>query len=192
MGAVDEAFYGAVLKACDIPVDEGTLFACHAWQAMEGGTARYNPWNTTYPMPGDSRYNSVGVRNYASKSDGISATAHTLRLHYYDHLRTVFKQSNPVDIGRAIDSSVWGTHGVEAYVKQHWNGGGTQPQYPGTPIREGDRGPAVRKIQLRLHIDVDGIFGEHTKNAVKHFQLLHHLVSDGIVGPRTWYALFGR
>lgn len=49
-----------------------------AWARAEGGTARYNPLNTTQPWPGASDYNSVHVKNYASGASGIAATAATL------------------------------------------------------------------------------------------------------------------
>lgn len=40
-------------------------------------------------------------------------------------------------------------------------------------------------------IDVDGIFGKNTKNAVAAFQSASKLDADGIVGPKTWKALLG-
>jgi peptidoglycan hydrolase-like protein with peptidoglycan-binding domain len=36
---------------------------------------------------------------------------------------------------------------------------------------------------------LDGIFGQKTNTAVKHFQGSKGLVADGIVGPLTWQAL---
>jgi hypothetical protein len=62
----------------------------------------------------------------------------------------------------------------------------------------GARGPAVEELQHRLNaagadptLDVDGMFGEHTRGAVMMFQQSHGLVADGIVGPLTWAALGG-
>ena len=48
-----------------------------AWAKAEGGTAENNPLNTTYPMPWSTNYNPVGVRNYSTPIEGISATAST-------------------------------------------------------------------------------------------------------------------
>ena len=57
----------------------------------------------------------------------------------------------------------------------------------------GARGPVVEELQRRLNaagadpaVDVDGMFGEHTRGAVMMFQQSHGLVADGIVGPLTW------
>lgn len=78
----------------------------------------------------------------------------------------------------------------------------SQPQesYPGTPIREGDRGAFVTVIQTSLNrisqnypaipkVTVDGIFGPATTAAVTAFQAVFDLVPDGIVGRATWYQL---
>jgi len=60
---------------------------------------------------------------------------------------------------------------------------------------QGKTGPEVRAIQRLLRdkfgytLNVDGIFGPETKNAVKDFQSDHGLTSDGIVGPKTWQKL---
>jgi hypothetical protein len=56
-------------------------------------------------------------------------------------------------------------------------------------LRKGDRGPAVRKVQRRLRIGADGVFGPVTHRAVKRFQRRKRLTADGIVGPITRRAL---
>src|SRR5258706_11254188 len=53
------------------------------WQACEGGSATWNPINTTQPEPGATNYNSVGVKNYPDKATGIRGTATTLTNGYY-------------------------------------------------------------------------------------------------------------
>lgn len=58
-------------------------------------------------------------------------------------------------------------------------------------LRNGDRGPAVRRVQELLGIPADGIFGPQTEVAVKRFQRANGLDADGIVGPNTWDALEG-
>jgi hypothetical protein len=71
-----------------------------------------------------------------------------------------------------------------------------KPAYPGTPLKQGSRGPAVRALQRKLRdagwtVAVDGDFGPRTKDAVIAFQRSKRLKDDGIVGPKTWAALFG-
>ena len=59
----------------------------------------------------------------------------------------------------------------------------------------GDRGPEIEELQqvlnlqLALDIDVDGIFGKDTLNAVREFQRRNGLSIDGVVGPNTAAAL---
>ncbi|WP_081412178.1 peptidoglycan-binding protein [Alicyclobacillus herbarius] len=71
------------------------------------------------------------------------------------------------------------------------------PAYPGTIIRQGSTGTAVKEIQQQLNKlgfncgTVDGQFGQKTESAVKAFQKAKGLTQDGQVGPQTWSALFG-
>ena len=78
---------------------------------------------------------------------------------------------------------------------------GNQQSYPGTPLRQGSRGPFVTVIQTELNRisrnypaipkipNVDGIFGPKTEAAVRKFQEIFDLTVDGVVGKATWYAL---
>lgn len=72
--------------------------------------------------------------------------------------------------------------------------------YPGSPIRPGDSGPIVRRIQNSLNIisnnyplipkvTPDGVYGENTEDAVKTFQRIFNLTPDGVVGRATWYKI---
>ena len=56
-------------------------------------------------------------------------------------------------------------------------------------VRKGDRGPAVRRVQSRLGLAADGMFGPQTSRAVRRFQRRRGLTADGIVGPITRQAL---
>jgi peptidoglycan hydrolase-like protein with peptidoglycan-binding domain len=57
-------------------------------------------------------------------------------------------------------------------------------------LRMGSRGAAVVKLQRRLGIAADGIFGPITRARVRAFQKRHGLLVDGIVGPQTRAALY--
>ncbi len=77
---------------------------------------------------------------------------------------------------------------------------GSPESYPGSPLKLGSSGPAVRTIQNQLNnisrnfpkipkVATDGNFGPGTEKSVKVFQEVFHLVPDGIVGRGTWYKL---
>ncbi len=59
-------------------------------------------------------------------------------------------------------------------------------------LRVGSRGPAVVRLQRKLGVATDGIFGPRTRAAVRSYQKRHGLVVDGIVGPQTRSALYDR
>ena len=73
--------------------------------------------------------------------------------------------------------------------------------YPGSPLRLGSSGRAVREAQYYLvlmsayyssipRIAIDGEFGTATQTAVKAFQKLFGLTQDGVIGPATWAKLY--
>jgi len=64
------------------------------------------------------------------------------------------------------------------------NGGAATASVEET-LRKGDRGPAVRRLQRRLGVSADGVFGPQTDRAVRRFQRGNGLEVDGIVGPIT-------
>lgn len=72
--------------------------------------------------------------------------------------------------------------------------------YPGTALRKGDTGNAVRTIQRQLDRiakdypgfgkpEVTGAFDAATQSCVKAFQSYFSLAADGIVGRATWYKI---
>lgn len=72
--------------------------------------------------------------------------------------------------------------------------------YPGSPLREGDRGTNVSILQRQLNritqdypfmgrLAVDGIFGPAMTSTVKKFQKQFSLTADGVVGRATWYKI---
>lgn len=76
-----------------------------------------------------------------------------------------------------------------------------ESSYPGSPLRVGSSGRAVRTIQEQLNrirvnypsipaiTPVDGVFGRQTENAVRAFQRIFDLTADGVVGKKTWYRI---
>ena len=77
-----------------------------------------------------------------------------------------------------------------------------QPEFPGV-LREGDEGDAVRTVQYMLallaefndalaQINIDGVFGPQTTQAVRQFQSQVGLTPDGVVWQMTWRELYRR
>ncbi|HEX8466440.1 MAG TPA: peptidoglycan-binding domain-containing protein [Allosphingosinicella sp.] len=56
-------------------------------------------------------------------------------------------------------------------------------------LRRGDRGEAVKRVQEKVGVGADGVFGPNTEAAVRRSQAAQGLVPDGIVGPKTWEAI---
>ncbi len=56
-------------------------------------------------------------------------------------------------------------------------------------LRRGDRGPLVERVQDKVGVAADAIFGPGTEAAVRQFQRSSGIVPDGIVGPKTWAAI---
>jgi zinc D-Ala-D-Ala carboxypeptidase len=65
-------------------------------------------------------------------------------------------------------------------------------------LEEGDRGEAVRQLQIRLAgypgydstLAIDGVFGPHTESALRRFQDAYNLSVDGVAGSETFKKLY--
>ena len=69
----DKNVYEKILEGIGAkPTPENMKFM-YAWRQSEGKAGRYNPFNTTQPMPGATNFNSVGVKHYLSLEDGVNA-----------------------------------------------------------------------------------------------------------------------
>jgi putative chitinase len=58
-------------------------------------------------------------------------------------------------------------------------------------LKVGSKGEDVKKLQQKLGLGADGIFGPGTERAVKKWQIDNDLAADGIVGEGTWDKMFG-
>ena len=110
-----------------------------------------------------------------------------------------FQRREGLTVDGVVGRTTWTTLYNEFRSIQSDNG--TPNAYPGTPLRQGDRGQNVRLVQFWLKIartvyaslrsvTVDGVFGEATAAAVKRFQSYFGLTSDGVVGRTTWQKLY--
>jgi len=57
-------------------------------------------------------------------------------------------------------------------------------------LKKGSKGDDVKKLQTRLALTADGIFGPDTELKVQAWQAENSLAADGIVGNATWAKLF--
>jgi peptidoglycan hydrolase-like protein with peptidoglycan-binding domain len=76
-----------------------------------------------------------------------------------------------------------------AFADTPQGGGATLSQAAEVVLKRGDRGPAVARVQGRLSLVADGVFGPMTERAVSRFQRRRGLTADGVVGPLTRRAL---
>lgn len=105
-----DAFYADVLRALGMPATANRLRFMRAWRQAEGAEATWNPWNTTWARGRASKYNSVGVGNYATREDGLRASVGTLRLRYYVDLRArLARDDAPELVALSPDLRTWGT-----------------------------------------------------------------------------------
>ena len=57
------------------------------------------------------------------------------------------------------------------------------------PFKKGAKGPKVKRVQIALKLEADGIFGDETEKSVIAFQKVNKLEANGTVGPKTWAAI---
>jgi murein DD-endopeptidase MepM/ murein hydrolase activator NlpD len=81
---VDNAFLLDVISNLNTQTEynisntEFALKALQIWRKYEGTNACWNPLATTWGRPNATNFNSVGVKNYATREDGVAATANTI------------------------------------------------------------------------------------------------------------------
>ena len=59
-------------------------------------------------------------------------------------------------------------------------------------LKKGSKGEEVKKLQSKLGLGADGVFGSGTEDAVRKWQATNGLTADGIVGEGTWTKMFGK
>lgn len=99
------------LTTLHMPVTSENVRAITAWERAEGTAAHFNPLATTQGgFTGETRFNGVGVKNYATYGDGIAANAHALTNGRYGNILAALRAGNSaVNVARAVATSPWGT-----------------------------------------------------------------------------------
>lgn len=99
-----------------------------------------------------------------------------------------YQSNNELTVDGIAGPDTWASLGYE-------DDDGAKASSGGQPLLEvGSRGDAVRDLQAALaelgwELDIDGVFGDATDEAVREFQEENELDVDGVVGPLTWAAL---
>jgi len=98
------------------PITASNLQAITAWEEAEGTKAAFNPLATTQGgFAGETRFNSVGVKNYTNYQDGIDANVKVITNGLYTNILAALQQGNSAQaVAQAVADSPWGTgKGVE-------------------------------------------------------------------------------
>ena len=100
------------LTKVGMPITSENVKAITAWEQAEGTAAHFNPLATTQSgFNGETRFNSVGVKNYATYQDGIDANADALTNGRYGNILAALRAGNDATaVAQAIADSPWGTH----------------------------------------------------------------------------------
>jgi hypothetical protein len=108
------------LNRLGMPTTAENVRAITAWEQAEGTAAHFNPLATTQSgFAGETRFNSVGVKNYATYEDGLSANVKAITNGLYGNILAALQAGNSADaVGEAIANSPWGTHGGVLRVLQ--------------------------------------------------------------------------
>ena len=208
MGEVPDNFFASLDASLSIPNTPTTLHCWEAWEDVEGGSASFNPFNTTLKLDYSTDYNDAGVQNYPSEAMGLHATVLTLQESHYAGVLLALREQDAIRFGEAVDASPWGTKGLAEYLREHPAPSPTPLHPPVTPppgtvlpvLREGAGMPPAQpsgpvftlQHLLRGHgftVVADGRFGPATEADVRVFQSDHGLAVDGVVGRITWAAL---
>jgi murein L,D-transpeptidase YcbB/YkuD len=104
-------FIGTVFRAVGIPETTENIEIGVAWAQAEGSRALNNPLDTEQGEPGATDFNSAGVKNFPSWTEGIDATVTTLTNGDYEAVIEAFKNpaASLMDKLNAVNSSPWGT-----------------------------------------------------------------------------------
>jgi hypothetical protein len=99
------------LTRLNAPITSENMRAITAWEQAEGTAARFNPLATTQGgFSGETNFNSVGVKNYASYADGLDANVKVINNGLYSNILAALQRGDDAHaVAQAITNSPWGT-----------------------------------------------------------------------------------
>lgn len=123
-GLTDVNFYEKLLELLGAPVTEENLKFLFAWRQAEGKGGKNNPFNTTWKYGNYTDFNTVGVKNYSTKEEGMVATLKTLLNGRYDCIVNGLKNNIGAEkIAECSSLETWGTGDLVAKVIKGYNSG---------------------------------------------------------------------
>jgi hypothetical protein len=107
-----EGWAAAFLERLGAPACEENMLIVVTWETAESTSAAFNPLATTRDMPDATDMNAVGVKSYASLSQGLGASRDTLVLgaesYGYAAILDALRSCRSAAVtARAINASAW-------------------------------------------------------------------------------------
>lgn len=177
----------ALLRQLGAPATGENLRFLAAWQRSEGGSARFNPLNTTQHAPGAGSYNSVGVRSYGSAQQGLQATAHTLLDPRYQQIVGGLRsgRASAAQLAHSLGRSPWGTDAglVLRVLGSGGSSGGAQALPAASPSLQASAGssaePARRLLAQQLIANLGALRSHQTPDYTSTWNLVSALRGAG-------------
>jgi peptidoglycan hydrolase-like protein with peptidoglycan-binding domain len=120
----DKNFYAKILENLGAPITDENMKFMYGWRQAEGKGGKFNPFNTTWDLPGSTVINSHGVRSYNSLEDGLVATVKTLKHPRYSCIVNGLKDDiGAIEIARCPALKTWGTGDLVVKVVSGYNNG---------------------------------------------------------------------
>lgn len=120
----DKNFYAKLLENLGAPITDENMKFLYAWRQAEGKGGKYNPFNTSWKLPGSVSVNSHGVKSYQSLEDGMIATVKTLKKPIYGCIVNGLKDDiGASQIAKCESLKTWGTGDLLGKVVNGYNSG---------------------------------------------------------------------
>jgi murein DD-endopeptidase MepM/ murein hydrolase activator NlpD len=120
----DKNFYAKLLENLGAPVTDENMKFLYAWRQAEGKGGKYNPFNTSWQLPGSVSINSHGVKSYKSLEDGMVATVKTLKKPTYSCIVKGLRDDiGASQIAKCESLKTWGTGDLLDKVVNGYNSG---------------------------------------------------------------------
>lgn len=97
----------AVLQGLNDQITQSAVDFLVAVQSFEDSTAANNPEDTTLNEPGATDYNSSGVKNYPTFTEGVDATVATLNEASYAGIRVALRGNDTTLMANELAAGGW-------------------------------------------------------------------------------------